>query len=831
VPTNTFIVDRSLGAVPVSRLLDVRARLRFEGTFEKDISTAGDRPVLSGDQVLQPNTLYPSEKNASVRYYLPQYRVSVDGAGRPAVELRFKAEPDGEIGRLTITLTWTPPQAPGLDVRPIDAVTVPTLGYRVPVQAQGESASAGGWERSTALQPLQVAGPLLAQSTTIFTDKALFDSVYQALSKREQGATLDLLIRARVGVRTWKQVVVGQPERSKILQYRGALFTDMLHKESVGTIGAVPNSGPARVRIAAPPPEMAIRVNAVRAEMLAPAAVATPAPSTAVASPHFAAVAARPMMARPMIMRAAVEGAARPAGVGVAPAAGTRMHAVRPVGAAARLATPAAARPEAAQPQMSRVVLSRVNTPNLAKAVSTSDLKIAGRNAVPLRVALDTRKQPAIVDADLDNNQKLPFTFDPLQPVNSGVFVAEGYTSAIHLLVPLTLVGPDRSIHTVYRDSLMRDVIHMPPSGFRLERDEAAPFLPALSFLASDFSTTDNDEEADVLFRVVANYRLEPWLDPDIVELARAELAKESLVAHFTTGTANDAKLSLDLDLLGDGQVRAGATVDALTGITDTLDLDHQTFVRLWRERLSSGGVNGWVDYRLFDGSPTRVPVRLSLRETSAELFSTTFVGPVPEQPGRYRVTVRNRVESPARITGLPGELLPGGGVAQPVDAGSLVNQLLEPQETRQIDYEVTGTTAPIVDFTPSVLGDAEPNLSALLRLLMITRGYSSLGFTVPVKAAQGTFTPAAGAEPLTGLLVEFDDGTRANLTPGRDQIEVTVVGRLIDQILGTADDSQRYFFRVTNLHAGGEGARTSWIEGHGSAPLEVGSAVVKFDF
>jgi hypothetical protein len=833
---NAFVVDRSLGAVPVSRLLDVRSQLRLDGAFAQQVLLPGDRPVLTGDQTLQPNMLYPAEKNQSVRYYLPQYQVSIGAGGQPAVELRFKAGAEGEVGRLAITMTWTPPVAQGLEVRAIDAVVVPTLRYRIPVQAAGGATPGGGWERTTALQPLQATGATLLQSITIFSDKGLFDSVYQALSRPEQGATLDLLIRARVGMRTWRQVIVGQPtwaDQTKVLANRGVLFTQMLHADTLHGISAVPASGAARVMMIKTAPAPTAMIGAVNSVTPATAAVATAAPNTAFATARLAtapsAIAARPIAVRRMTVGTAAPAArftavtaAATAGTAVfTPVAGTRSSA----GAVLVKSGPAASA------QTATLMLARLNTPNLKQAVKVSDFQIAGRNVVPLNVALDTTRQPAVVDADLENHQTVPFSFDPAQPVNRGVFV-EGYDSGLHLLVPLSLVAPDGSLHTVYRDSLMREVIHIPPSGFRLERDETAPFLPAISFLASDFSTTDNDDNADVLFRVVAAYRLEPWLDPDIVELARAELAKENLVAHFTTGTAHDAKLSLDLDLLGDAQVRSGATVDPDTGISDTLDLDHQTFVRVWRERLAVGGVRGWVEYQLFDGSPARVPVELSLRQTSGELFDVTFVGPVADHPGTYRVTVRNRVESPVRITKLPPELIAGGGVAHAVNPDALLNQLLQPEETRQIDYDAAGAGADVVDFSPTVLGQAEPNLSALLRLLMVARGYTSLGFSVSVHAADGVFAPpAAGTEPLTGLLVEFDDGTRANLSPTADRVDVTVVGRLIDQILGTADDSQRFFYRVTNLHASGEGARTSWTEGHGTAPLEVSSAVVRLDF
>ena len=193
------------------------------------------------------------------------------------------------------------------------------------------------------------------------------------------------------------------------------------------------------------------------------------------------------------------------------------------------------------------------------------------------------------------------------------------------------------------------------------------------------------------MLRVTAIYRLEPWLDPDVLELARVELAKQGLVARFMTTVSQDAKLSLDLDLLGTEQQRNAAKIDPDTGITDTLDLDENTFLRLWRERLANptGAITGLVTFRLFDGSMAPVRVRLSLWETSAQLFDVSFAGPVPEQPGRYRVRVRNRVESPVWIAALPGDLLAGGAAARPVDPQASTGQLLKPQETREIEYSV----------------------------------------------------------------------------------------------------------------------------------------------
>lgn len=838
--TSTFVVDRSLEALPLTRLLDVRARLKVEGMFEKPIVTAGDRPVLNGNQALTPNTLYAAEKNGTLRYYLPEYRVSVEDGQRPAVQLRYQAGDDDEVGRLTIALAWTAPRAAGLTVRAMDHVASLGLRFRVPVQdANGNPSTAGGVEQTIPLQPLQQAGDLTARSTTIFRDKTTFNTVYQALclnDGNDQVASLDIQIRARVGIRTWRQVIVGRPtevDQAKVLKYRGALFTDMVHKESLGTLHAVPSAGAARIRLTAPPPDVTSRVDATRTVVARPETRRMVMATPRAVSPAVAAVAApRRVMTAPARPAIATMRVAMPA-ARISPAMTVAAAAAAPAARAA--ATPVAV---SARPSLERATLSRVNTPKLAQAVAVSDLRIANRAVVPIRMVLDTARQPAIVDGELENRQSLPFSFDPGKPDNDDVFAVEGFDrGGIHLLLPLRLTAPDGSAHVVYQDNLMRDVVHIAPNEFRLERDATAPFLPSLSFLASEFGTTDgtNDEDADVLFRVAAVYRLEPWLDPDVVELARAELATQGLVARFTTSVARDAALTLDLDLLGNEQQRGGATVDPARGITDTLELDHTTFVRLWRERLSnpaSGGITGNVEYKLFDGSPVQVKVRLSLWEASSELFDVAPVGGVDGQPGRYRVVVRNRIESPARVTALPSVVVSGGATAHAVDAGSIVGQVFQPQESREIMYDVSGGAADVDDLEPTVLARAEPNLPALLKLLMLTPGYASLGFSLAVKAAATAFAPSTGGgEALTGLLVEFDDGSRATLTPSQPQMDVSLVGRLLDQILGTGDDSQRYFYRVTNLHASGEGARTSWLEGRGAASLEVGVAAVRLDF
>jgi hypothetical protein len=479
---------------------------------------------------------------------------------------------------------------------------------------------------------------------------------------------------------------------------------------------------------------------------------------------------------------------------------------------------------------LSAATLTLVNRPAFATAVAASDLRVKAVTALPVQIALGTNGQPAILDTELDAEQSLSFHFDPR--ANPDVFAVEGYEpKGPHLLLAL-LLNVNGSPRTVYQDNMMQEVVYVAPSEFRLGRDADTPFLPGISFLPADFGTTGgNTNEAELLLQMVINYRLEPWIDPDLIEAARAELARHGLIARFTPILPREAKLSLDLDALGADQQRDKAVVDPDTGITDTISLDNDVFTRVWRERLAQpgAGIRGRVRYQLFDGSVAESPVVLSFWGTATDVLDIDFIG-AAEQPGAYTVNVRNKIESPVTIERLPAAAVGSGAMATPVNPGGYLNRRLQPQEVVQINYQVTPPDTPVVSIVPLVYGTVEPNLTLLLRALMLSPGFKSLSFTVPVSAAEGVFGTTQGSEALTGLLVEFDDGSRAQLSAAAPAAQVTLVGRLVDQILGKADDQHRYLYRVTNLHTSGEGARGNWREGQGVAPLQIG-AVTQLDF
>ena len=858
-----YVADASLGAVPVNKLFYLRSQMQAGKSLGSGNPIASDRPVLTGSQQLQPNVLYPSSNNPNVRYYLPQYRLAADGTA-PKVELRFGGRTDG-VGQLTVELAWDPPAAqPGIELRALDHQAQLELRFVTPVQGSA-GAPAGQAPNSIPLQPLQRQSGNLAQSVTVFSDKDQFNSVYQAIRDGDRQAKLSLRITAKVGVRTWRQVTVGgNPSRTDqvdALMRRGALLTRVLNPETLATAAAPPaGAGSVRLTLKPPDPAEAQRVGTARLLMSQPESAspfrrALTSPSgaalqpTVASSPMFRAMAAQPAPAPaptppPAAPAAAVSPAAMRAVSPILRMARPAVMADRPVAAQPGVASPSGPAPAAAAPaaavqpvparfspvNLSAATLTLVNRPAFATAVAASDLRVKAVTALPVQIALGTNGQPAILDTELDAEQSLSFHFDPR--ANPDVFAVEGYEpKGPHLLLAL-LLNVNGSPRTVYQDNMMQEVVYVAPSEFRLGRDADTPFLPGISFLPADFGTTGgNTNEAELLLQMVINYRLEPWIDPDLIEAARAELARHGLIARFTPILPREAKLSLDLDALGADQQRDKAVVDPDTGITDTISLDNDVFTRVWRERLAQpgAGIRGRVRYQLFDGSVAESPVVLSFWGTATDVLDIDFIG-AAEQPRAYTVNVRNKIESPVTIERLPAAAVGSGAMATPVNPGGYLNRRLQPQEVVQINYQVTPPDTPVVSIVPLVYGTVEPNLTLLLRALMLSPGFKSLSFTVPVSAAEGVFGTTQGSEALTGLLVEFDDGSRAQLSAAAPAAQVTLVGRLVDQILGKADDQHRYLYRVTNLHTSGEGARGNWREGQGVAPLQIG-AVTQLDF
>jgi hypothetical protein len=891
----SFIVDRSLRGVRVEKLLDARKTPPGRIPAPSGATLAEDRAEVPAGEALVADRLYPSAQDPSRRYFLPRYALALRDDGQPEVQLRYlgDAGESGVLGHLRLTLAWVPPAWSGGELRTIDHRVELALRFSVPV----EGASGPGHEQIVQLQPPQRESGNRATSLTVLTDKAQLDTVYQAMRidpenpSTRAGTSLWLTITAAVGVRTWRQVVVGQPafiDQLEALERKHALFTTMLDRQDVMALRRT--DGRATVTMRSPSAVDLARVRTTRALLEDRSAIIpstagaratrpvpmdratasltgsarllrtlrfdaeAPPPANTVPRAHLLANAARLPVVEPTppVVTRRARPLIEPPGPILAPPEPIPAPSPPrpPMPPAEPVVAPPPRRPVEAAPAgaweaLGPAALARANAPALREAVRVTDLAVAGRKAVPTTIALDRERRPAIIDAELETTQALPFEFDPAR--FRDVFVGGYRGPDIHLLFPHLLVD-DGTPRMIYTDNLMPEVVHVPPTEFRLVRDEQSPFSPTMTFVASDFVTTEEGDEnaAAVFYRVAVVYRLEPWVSPRLLELARQRLEQlrpgSGGALRFTPIVPRGAALRLEDGLLGDAQQRTHATIDPLVGITDVLDLDSDTFTRLWRRLAgiddtgSAGGralgtLSGTVAFTLFDGTEATSAVRISLGGDGADLVDATHVGLASDGTGEHEVVVRNRVESPVELVELRAVELGHGAVAWPVGAAQLVGRVLRPQEHVVVRYRIDGPSSEVPRLQPLVIARSRPEPTALLKLLLRAEsGFASLGFGVTVRAVEGSFAAANdGASAIVGLRVEFDDGTEVALAADAPQQEVSLVGRLLDQLTGGADQQRRFLYRVTNLHPTGEGARSAWMEGHGAGTLQVAPAAGTF--
>ncbi|PSN19930.1 hypothetical protein C7271_04735 [filamentous cyanobacterium CCP5] len=860
-----YIVNRNLQGIKLNQVLDIRKDLKDFQISRGSSQTGQARPLVEGDQELKPNQLYKSTTATDLYFYLPQYRISTSSEGHPAVELRYGEKESGEKGRLTITAGWTPPSAPTrAHLKVMEHTAELALRYKISVEHEVPN-QRGGSEQVMALNPLERFEDGVAQSTTIFYDKHQFDAVYQAMKQSEYDTELEINIQAPVGLRTWRQVFVGQvteQDQARVLKDKQALVTKVVdtQEQTQKLQQLIKHQAMVKMHVASPSAEEKARVQISREMVSQLATFQSQNPSASVsrqslplrqplnlsavqnlrAMPVMAAsqsipTANSPLKATPRITMspAVMRAIATSPQINKSTSRVSQAPSVARANTSGRVtATPVARRVNHSiaevTPQITAKTIARVNAPQLTQAIRATDLRINNRAMVPAVIPLDRERRPAIVDAELDNQQVLPFGLDPAK--HPQVYVTEGFVSSgPHLLLPRILPGTNQR---VFQDNLMPDVVYIAPTAFRLERIDAPPYGPDIKFVPSEFGTAENDDEVEVLFRVAVVFRLEPWIDPEVIKQAQVTIPG----ARLSPIVPRDTQLFLRFN--DEPEIQPEAEINPNVGITHHFELDHNAFNALWQTQLSQGtGLSGKVTYTLFDGSTEESDVQISFYAESPEPFDISFEGPVDGQPGRFRYCVRNRIESPVKITNLLREPLDQNIYAHAVNAGELINRILRPQEMITVDYQLSPADADIVPEARSltILGEIQPDFNALLRLLMVKQGYESLGFSLQVEAVAGTFESGktANGETLSGLLVEFDDGTQVILTPEEEVVEVNLIGRLIDQILGTADDEHRYFYRVTNLTSDNlEGARTHWREEQGtSGPLKVTPAVVQLDF
>lgn len=616
------------------------------------------------------------------------------------------------------------------------------------------------WEE---LGVLERVAPMVRRCRVPIHDLEHYDRLFSVMTDPAFNARLEIRLRALVGERSWRQTLVGNKAVLFAQRWRARGGPPAQLVDLIPTGG---ETGPAAARSRGGPSDRA----------------------------PFAAPVMHPVLLKPVLTPDLFE----PTAPIATPAA--------PVAPAPPVLTPVAA------PIVTEAPVAFTITPPLAHMPIDAPIF---HIPLPAQVVVDPEGRPVLTQREVTSEQAIePFWFD-LERHGAMFDVPED--SATHHILLRSDISLDGRTVTFYQDSTRREQVFYEPQEFLLPRVGPAPFRPDLLFVFTDVRP-DEAEGGDIDYRVNLAYRVRPHIDPRFLSKARLEFGQE---VRFTALAPTESLLRLRLPLDDDALVlapRPGADISFDDGIIDEIELTRGQFERVFAAFQSPVGVGfeGAVAATLFDGSDVEIPVRVSLRENTGELFERELRA--GDERGTYLVELTNRNESPVVIRTLAPVPIGDGAVALPTATPLPLG--VAPGETVSIGYRVTPGDRPLLDLEPILSASVEVDYAGVWSQIAVNEGYTRDTFEVQVAVPPAFFgTPPAGMDALTGVLVEFDSLASTRLTPEAPTTAVSLRMPLLPYLMN-APEARHYRYRLTNLHAGGPGAATDWLDGEGDLTI-----------
>jgi len=269
-----------------------------------------------------------------------------------------------------------------------------------------------------------------------------------------------------------------------------------------------------------------------------------------------------------------------------------------------------------------------------------------------------------------------PFVFPP----ELYGYVFSGITGAKGSVFPLMLrqVSWNGAPHSYYQDPVEQHRFYYVPDSFKLVRRPESPHLP---ILAVHFSSPDGTRAA---LRATVDYWACPHVDAARLEAASRELAPFVLdpLPPGVTGPRLEPLMAEKLRLFmtlprGDGstvpQELSEVRVDLRTGFRDSRTMSIEDFVRVFDALLDRSAVlfQGDVEFLIPQGPVERVPLIAQLDDMVGSVLDADVV---PSEGGGLKVTLRDAIESPVRLSALSlglqrGGVRTAGQIQEPVPA------------------------------------------------------------------------------------------------------------------------------------------------------------------
>lgn len=820
-------------------------------------------PITPDGQIV-PGVLYPSSSDPQTRCYLPSYALNMaDGRYTTSLKWRDKdADPNGPLAFLTLDVIGQVPVAQsGITVLAIPHQALARIAYQMPVQG-GDARPAMWIEVGPLTRPHHHCGYHhrygwgVLRAVLPISDKRDFDRLYQVMTDTGFNARLEIHCFSDALRRTWRQVVIGRPDldtQKLVLNQKQVLFTNLLPSKVLQQPMAVAasNANNRTVKLDQPPQkriglnEALQLTNADLMELARKAAdpQATKGPAEIHISAELDSLRRLSPKLSDLTTGERTLTVVPPVAHPVASPMSTSLHSIS---TATRIAVSPAPTATPAAPALTTISTHVLNEillqPTLMHAFSRpisesladSDIHTTVSNlsskAVPLSAYIDSHGSPALIRISVETPEAIaPFSF----AVDTNAYMFDipddMRPGSNHILIRMEVRDGSGQVRGVFfQDSAFTNQFYYQPQEFRLPRLSSPPFLPDLRIVFFDLvaqTEAGGGDQAVLNYKVQLAYRATPYIDPVLLDLVQQQVPE--VQARFNALAPENTTFSLRLPADESGGAltdvpRPGVEVRFDQGIVDQIELSRTEFERIFAffQSPSGVGLDGEVEAALLGSLTTRVPVHLSLKEFAGSVLSHTYLGPV--DGGLHRVRLVNPIESPVTINALYRVTLGNGVFAFPQSA---VGAVLPPGSQFDLDYRLEPASASVADISPALSVSIDVDPLRLWPQLFINQGYTSETFMVTPSTLPDFFgvVPPSGGEPLTSILVEFDEGTNVTLTAARLQAEVYLRIPLLPRLLGDAQ-AKKFRYRVTNLHGADAhpGDKSDWANGEGEGSLTI---------
>ena len=235
-------------------------------------------------------------------------------------------------------------------------------------------------------------------------------------------------------------------------------------------------------------------------------------------------------------------------------------------------------------------------------------------------------------------------------------------------------------------------------------------------------------------------------------------------------------------------------------------------------QTVSGIGLEGHVSVSLLDGGSAQIPLRIGLKNTIGEVFSSSVKAEQSDNAVSY--ALKNRIESPVKIESFPVMKMSDGTRALPLTPPP--TEPVGPAESITVDYSLAEGGAHVDDTLAVNDVSVEPNMLAILSQTTVVQGFDDDTFDIVVSIDPMFFEfVPEGAEPITRVEIRFKTSEDPVILTA-EQPTLTVSLKMPKLLfLTNSDEAEYYSYSVKDFHGDTPGLVTAFRPGSGNLDIQ----------